>query len=203
MGVLERRKQRIQRVKKILRLLPQKAQLERYPVLGRFANSARKSAFLWSFREDEVIPAFLAGWVITLMPIMGVQIPVAILCAFLFRANVLILTALQLISNVFTVPILWPLLYQVGHSVIWLLGNESVRHLPSSTGGDWILRATATTTLGGVLTGYLATLISCGFYRLFHRYLARERELHQVILRSRLNRRLHQASLLKNSRTKP
>lgn len=186
---MERHRNRVRRTKKWLRLLPRKAQLEKYPILGKFANTARKSAFLWSFRSQEVIPAFFAGWVVSLMPIMGIQIPVAIVCAFLFRANILILTALQMITNPVTVPIIWPTLYKVGQFVVHLLGNETVTTLNTgsfdsvSHASKWFLRATATTTLGGILMGYCFAFLSCFIYKRFVQYLSKERKLREEYIK--------------------
>jgi len=60
---------RIRRVKKLLRPLPRRTNIHRYPVLHWFAGTARKKDFLWSFRRSAVMPAFYVGWVLTLLPL--------------------------------------------------------------------------------------------------------------------------------------
>jgi uncharacterized protein (DUF2062 family) len=172
----ETRKNRPYGLRKILRFLPRRSQLARYPLLGKWVERTRRNTFLWSFHPREVIPAFWAGWVVSLMPIMGIQIPVAIFCAFLFRANVLILMALQLITNPLTVPFIWPIVYAVGKGTIAWLGNGPV---PPDGGsphailqaGRWFARATATTMLGGIIAGYFCALVSSIIYRwIWHRH---------------------------------
>lgn len=106
---------RIRRVKRWLRPLPRKANIHRYPVLKWFASTARKRAYLWSFRAQEVVPALYAGWILTLMPFYGAQIALGFLLALVFRANLMVLIGLQFFSNPLTVgPIYW-FCYTVGH----------------------------------------------------------------------------------------
>jgi uncharacterized protein (DUF2062 family) len=119
-----------------------------------------------------MIPAFWAGWVVSLMPIMGIQIPVSIFCAFLFRANVLVLIALQLITNPVTVPFIWPVVYAVGKWAVELFANGSDPAFGESShailqASRWFARTTATTFLGGIICGYFCALISSIIYGWF------------------------------------
>jgi uncharacterized protein (DUF2062 family) len=162
---LEKRHRRIRRVKKFLRLLPRKALLEKYPLIGRFAAPLRRNAFLWSFRTSEIFPAFLAGWVITLTPFYGIHTILAVSVAFLFRANLLIILALQFISNPFLEPFIWLVTHAAGKFVVFVLENgESIGAKAAHGGG--MVRWLATATLGSILLGFLAALISCGVCKL-------------------------------------
>ncbi|HCR37111.1 MAG TPA: hypothetical protein DIU37_03070, partial [Opitutae bacterium] len=52
----QERYSRIRRVKKLLRPLPRRANIHRYPFIKWFANAAHKRPYLWSFRTKEVTP---------------------------------------------------------------------------------------------------------------------------------------------------
>lgn len=161
----EKRHRKIRRVKKFLKLLPRKALLEKYPIIGRFAVPLRRNAFLWSFRTPEVFSALLSGWVITLTPFYGAHTILAVFAAFLFRANLLVMLALQLISNPFAEPFLWLATHAVGQFVVSLFGNHDVTAASALHGGG-IARWLATATLGSILLGFLGALISCGICKL-------------------------------------
>ncbi|MFP4352873.1 MAG: DUF2062 domain-containing protein [Puniceicoccaceae bacterium] len=189
----EKRFARIRRVKRLLRPLPRRANIHRYPVLSWFAATARKRDYLWSFRRGAVIPAFYAGWVLTLLPLYGLQIGLGFLLALLFRANLMIMVGLQLISNPVTVLPLWYLNYLVGNFFLNLfLGESPVRYgrllgeasdlglnfretlgfileRTRETGVNVILdlagRLVGATFLGGLLLGLAAGFVSCWIYR--------------------------------------
>jgi uncharacterized protein (DUF2062 family) len=113
---------RIRRAKWLLRFTPRRASLHRYPLIGRFADLARVRSYLWSFRSEHVRPALYAGSVTALLPIMGVQLPVAFVLALLLRCNVMILGGLQFITNPFTIWFIYPATYQVGKTLIHASG---------------------------------------------------------------------------------
>lgn len=114
----KRRFARIRRAKWMLRFLPRKARFHRYPVIGRFADIARKRAYLWSFRTENVRPSLYAGAIVALLPIMGVQTLAAFVLAILLRSNVMLLIGLQFITNPFTAAPIYYGTYQLGHVVI-------------------------------------------------------------------------------------
>lgn len=109
---------RIRRVKQLLRWLPRRTNLERYPGLKWFANRARRRPFLWSFKVPNVTPAFYAGSILAFLPLYGIQIALAFVAALLFRANLPIMCGLQFISNPFTVPLIYPINFFVGRRLI-------------------------------------------------------------------------------------
>lgn len=191
--IREKRFARIRRVKRLLRPLPRRANIHRYPVLSWFAAAARKRDFLWSFRRAAVIPAFYAGWVLTLLPLYGLQIALAFLVALLFRANLMIMVGLQVVSNPITVLPLWYLNYRVGNFFLniffgespvrygQLLGEASDLGLSFRETFGFILERTreagvnvildlagrlvGATFLGGLLIGLVAAFVSCWIYR--------------------------------------
>lgn len=170
---------RIRRVKRWLRPLPRRANLHRYPVLSWFAASARKRSYLWSFRVPQAIPALYAGCILSLLPIYGIQLPLAFVFALALRANLPILAGLQMISNPFTVLPIWFSLYQMGRQALGLIGIEArplrkaeVRELLDIFNtGDWgsqmdrILSVFGITSLGAVIIGTFFGVLSALLYR--------------------------------------
>lgn len=120
---------RIRRAKWFLRFMPRRARLHRYPLIGRFADMARKRDYLWSFRTESVRPALYAGAIVALLPLLGVQIAVAFVLALLFRANVMILVGLQFITTPFTAPPLYYATYHVGLVAIEAVGFDTEAHI--------------------------------------------------------------------------
>lgn len=118
---------RFRRWKQVLRFLPRRAALHRYPFIGRFAEAARKRSFLWSFKAPQLRPAFYAGSILAVMPVMGVQLPAAFVLALLLRANFMVLGGLQFISNPVTAAPLYFTTYEVGRAIItWSGFGQSV-----------------------------------------------------------------------------
>lgn len=94
---------RRKRLRKLLRPLPRRANVKRYPVVKWFADYARKAPYLWSFKRAQVLPALYVGSVISFLPIFGVQFPIAAVASVLLRANLTVMMGLQLITNPLTV----------------------------------------------------------------------------------------------------
>ena len=76
--------------------------MHKYPVIGRFAEFARKRAYLWSFKTEDLRPSFYAGSILSLLPLMGVQLPVALILSLALRGNFMVMGGLQFITNPFT-----------------------------------------------------------------------------------------------------
>lgn len=190
MNIEEKHHRRVRRVKKLLRLLPQKTRLERYPIIGRFAATARKSTFLWSFRTQEVFPAFLMGWIVCLTPLLGCHFLIALGCAFLFHANLLILAALQLVTTPLTIPVLWPLIYGVGKVIVQIFTGSRPAMTPIADGslllsGKNVLRLAGTMTMGAIFLGSLAAFLSMFIYKLCSRHFERERQNYRKYVREK------------------
>ncbi len=138
--------------------MPRKANLDRYPVLKWFAAFARARPFLWSFKVSSCTPAFYAGSFIAFLPLMGVQIILALGAAIFLRANLPILVGLQAISNPFTIPFLYAFYYMVGKRVMSFLGVGL--ELNPLLGGFHA------TFLGGAIVGLLVGAVLDLLYRL-------------------------------------
>ncbi|MFQ3271601.1 MAG: hypothetical protein ACI9A1_001927, partial [Lentimonas sp.] len=146
----------------------------------RFSEAARKRIYLWSFRVENASPALYAGFIVALMPLYGIQIPIALCLALLLRANLPILIGLQLLSNPITILPFWYAAYQVGSSVLTILSVETaplhrsdVRAiLQNFTNGEWscniepLLATFTIMCLGGIVMGIFFGLISSVSYRL-------------------------------------
>ncbi len=113
-----RRRLRITRVKRILRWMPRRSNLHRYPVLRFFAKTARKRNYLWSFRVRAAVPALYAGCILGLLPLYGIQLPIAVGLAFLLRANLPILFSLQFLTNPITVLPAYFASFQIGRILL-------------------------------------------------------------------------------------
>lgn len=175
----ETRTRRIRRVKRWLRHLPRRSNIHRYPILWRFSASARKRIYLWSFRADNAVPALYAGFIVALMPLYGIQIPIAFCLALILRANLPILVGLQMLSNPLTIIPFWYAAYQVGSSVLSIvsvdtpaLGRSDVRNIVHNfTNGEWssniepLLATFSIMCLGGIVMGIFFGLISSFSYR--------------------------------------
>lgn len=110
---------RIRRVKRLLRPLPRRANVHRYPVLKWFSQTARARSYLWSFRPRYVVRALYAGCILAMLPVYGFQLLLAFIVALGLRANLMLMVALVLITN----PVTFVPLYAADFAV-----------------GDWFLR---------------------------------------------------------------
>jgi len=113
---------RIRRIKWFLRFMPRRARLQHYPLIGRFADFARKRDYLWSFRSEAVRPALYAGAIIALLPLLGIQMATTFLTALLTRSNVMLLVGIQFITTPITAPPVYYATYQVGRTVMQATG---------------------------------------------------------------------------------
>lgn len=188
----------MRRVKRWLRPLPRKANIHRYPILKIFASSARKRAYLWSFRVENAVPAIYAGCILTLMPLYGVQIPLGFALALLLRANLPILIGLQIFSNPITVLPIWFACYNIGRHFLSIFHIEALplrRHelqimLDNFAQADWgtnldrMSTVFGVTSLGALIIGIFVGLILSVTYRIVaartaNSYLLIREKLHE------------------------
>jgi uncharacterized protein len=162
------RHRRIRRIKFLLRHLPRRATLHRYPVLKWFAETARRRPYLWSFRTSEMTPAFYAGSILALEPVYGFQLILAFVLALVFRANLPVLVGLQFITNPAT---LW--LYGLTYWVGDFFKGAFVPHESATAVG----RAAFGLIIGGAVCGLALGLVLDLTYR-FLAYEARKHHWH-------------------------
>jgi len=149
---------RIRRVKQLLKWMPRKGNLERYPVIKWFSKAARKRPYLWSFKVSSCTPAFYFGSVVAFVPLMGVQLILAFVAAIFLRANLPIIVGLQAISNPLTIAFLWPLNFFIGRKIMDFFGI--------GTELNPIMSGMNATFLGGIVLGLAAGACFDLFYRL-------------------------------------
>lgn len=119
---LHRLRARRRRLRWLLKKLPRKANVARYPGLSRFAEAARKRPWLWSFKRPQILPAVYVGTVLSLMPTYGIQFIIAFGAALLFRANLTVMAGLQLITNPLTAAPIYLFTDWVGMAIIRTTG---------------------------------------------------------------------------------
>ena len=156
---------RIRRIKRLLRFLPRRGNVHTYPVIRFFAATARRTPFLWSFKVPEVVRALYAGCILTFLPLLGVQFPLAFGVAFLFRANLPIVLGLQFLSTPFTVPFIYTAAYFIGDFLLSIFGNqaaiEDVGTIATEAG--FVKKGVywyAAISLGGLVIGYFSGFVS-------------------------------------------
>jgi len=198
------RHERIARTKRLLRWMPRRTNVHRYPGLKWVAAAARRRHYLWSFRVRPAVWAIYAGTILSLLPIYGVQVPIALLLAFLLRANLPILVSLQFITNPLTALPIYYVAYHIGRLFLLFLGHHAPmldRHelhvlIEGIKAGEWGANAAyvgtvwAITALGGLIVGTFVASIGGMLYRLaahevsvtFHRLkeLQNQRQLHRA-----------------------
>ena len=161
---------RIRRIKRLLRFLPRKGNVHTYPIIRIFAATARKTPFLWSFKVPEVVRALYAGCILTFLPLLGVQIPLAFGMAFLFRANLPVILGLQFLSTPFTVPFIYTAAFFIGDFLLSVFGSEEALNEVGSIATEagflkigvyWY----AAISLGGLVIGYFTGFVASLIYR--------------------------------------
>lgn len=135
------------RLRRLLRPLPRRSNLHRYPVIKWFAERARRHPFLWSFKRAQIIPALYVGSVISLAPVYGIQILLAFAAALIFRANLTVMVALQFLTNPLTVVPIYAATGWLGATLMRYFGLGS--ELPTA------LFYTNALFIGGVVVGLL------------------------------------------------
>lgn len=112
---------RIRRAKFWLRFMPRRARFHTYPIVGRFAAFARKRNYLWSFRYSELRASFYAGSILSLLPLYGLQLPLAFLLCILLRTNFMVLGGLQFLTNPLTIAPVYYGTYKLG---MWVMDSS-------------------------------------------------------------------------------
>lgn len=143
--------ERRRRLRKLLRPLPRRANVRRYPVIKWFAEHANRRPYLWSFKRAHVLPSLYVGSVLALLPLYGLQGLLAFAAALLVRGNLTVMVALQFITNPFTIGPIYYFTYRVG---MWLIATTGM----GEGMAGWGTRVNAL-FLGGLVVG-LATALA-------------------------------------------
>lgn len=110
---------RRRRLRRWLRPLPRRANVDRYPVIKWFADAARRRPYLWSFKRPQVLASLYAGSVLALLPVYGLQVAIGLALAIGVRGNLTVMIALQMITNPLTLAPIYVGTHALGR---WLIG---------------------------------------------------------------------------------
>lgn len=146
------------RIKRWLKPFPRRSNIHRYPIIKRFEKFAKRHTFFWSYKRPNIRAALYVGSVITLLPLVGLQIIIGFFIAWIFRANLTITVALQFLSNVFTAAPIYILTYSVGMMPLKIL----------SMGQITIANTMLAVVIGGVVCGLALGLVLDLLYQLGH-----------------------------------
>lgn len=169
------RHSRLRRAKAFLRYMPRRAVFHRYPVIGRFAQVARARPYFWSMKPSNLTRAFYSGSILSLLPVLGLQLPLAFALSLLLRTNLMVMGGLQMITNPATAAPIYAGTYIVGQTIINATGlapevdvepefaasfatGEEVEIVPGDQGAPrtWVSR------IGGVVNALVVGGIVCG-----------------------------------------
>ena len=143
-------------MRSLLKPLPRRANLGRYPVLRWFKGIAARAPFLWSFRPSHVLRAIYAGSLIAFMPLVGLQVLIAFIAALMLRANLTIAVALQFITNPLTMAPIYYATWRVGMGIIEATGI-------GDAGSAMVTRINAL-VIGGTLADLACALLLHGAF---------------------------------------
>jgi len=192
----------IRRVKNMLRPLPRKAVLHKYPIIKWFAEAARKRHYLWSFRKREVMTAIYVGCLIAFSPIWGLHAPVAFLLSFVFRANMAVMVGLQVFANPFMVAPVTYASYKIGQRFFQYIHMpvEKFQSMHEAAGVEQLPHYTTAfmhglkkgmhmfgeVVVGGIVIGLAVAVVLSVIYQLLYNYL------HQRFVKMKLRKEKHQ-----------
>lgn len=130
------RHSRVRRAKAFLRYMPRRAVFHRYPIVGRFAQIARARPYLWSMKPQNLTKAFYSGSILALLPVFGLQLPLAFALALLLRTNLMVMGGLQFITNPATAAPIYAGTYIIGKSIINATGLAPEVHVEPEFAGS-------------------------------------------------------------------
>ena len=136
---------RRRRLRRWLRPLPRRANVDRDPVIKWFADAARRRPYLWSFKRPQVMASLYTGSVLALLPVYGLQVAIGLALAILVRGNLTVMIALQMITNPLTLGPIYLATHALGQKLIALAGFD--------TGGAEVGMHVNALVVGGVVAG--------------------------------------------------
>ncbi len=134
-----------------------------------------------------MVPAIYAGCILALLPLFGIQLPIAFALALIFRANLPVLAGLQFISNPLTILPIYFSSYQIGRTFLGIFGVEVSflgrrrfeEMLNALREGSWgenfnnVATVFGISALGGAIVGLFIAFIAATIYRLLAKPAAR------------------------------
>lgn len=139
------------RLRWILSRVPHRTNIHRYPGLRWIAPLTRKAPWCWSYQRGPLVAAIWLGSIMTVLPVIGIQLPLAMVLAIVFRANLTVTGILQFASNPFTFAPIFAATYTSGMAVLEAVGA-------TGTAVGWGDRINAL-FVGGVIVGSALALV--------------------------------------------
>ncbi|MBC2595699.1 DUF2062 domain-containing protein [Ruficoccus amylovorans] len=189
---------RVRRLKRIMRPLPRRTNIHRYPVLKWFAKTARARSYLWSFRRRQVVRSIYIGCILAMLPPPTPQTPLASVLALMMRSNLMVAAGLTLITNPFTIVPIYYADYKVGAYVFDVFGKPDLSEditpeIVELYSGDLepevqlsimqrIFDGWVQTAVGGLILGILLSLILHAVYLICLRYYEKRAKGHSFRL---------------------
>lgn len=203
--LLSKHHSRIRRLKRLLRFMPRRANVHRYPGLKWISGFAKKRMYLWSFRYNAVAPALYVGTILSFLPIFGIQIPLAVLLSLLLRANLPVFVSLQMITNWFTVVPIYYICFQVGRFSLKILDvhidplsmeelhvfMEHFVHKQWADNGRFLATVFGVTSLGSLILGSFIGTVFDHLYKLMAWRASITWERLQKIRQEKLRKKQH------------
>jgi uncharacterized protein (DUF2062 family) len=158
--------ERKRRMRRLLKLLPRRAAMARARLPRWLRSAVHRSWFLWSFKRGPVLRAVYFGSVLSLLPLMGIQLFLSALLCLGVRANLPITAALQFITNPFTMVPVYGFTYLVGYSLLNVLATNPEPYDPGAAiamiaAGDFTGTGAIVLALlvGGLVVGLAVALV--------------------------------------------
>jgi uncharacterized protein (DUF2062 family) len=184
--LIDLHQRRMRWFKRLLRWMPRRSNVHRYPGLSWFAEAAKKRMYLWSFSPQSVTPAIYAGTILSLLPVFGIQLPLACIGALLLRANLPIFVALQFITNWLTIVPIYYICYQIGRLALLLVAvhvepltmeqlrefMENCAHSQWAENGIYLAKVFAITSLGSLILGLFVAVVFDFAFKLMRRRMS-------------------------------
>lgn len=175
----QKRWRRMRFLKKILRPLPRRSNLDKYPVLKWFAKPARNRSYMWEFKTKPVIIAIYIGCIIAFTPTYGGQMISAFIVCLFLGGNCIVAMALQWLTNPFTIPFFLVIQFYIGNFLIRLCGFSKSIHIDFTsllhkdgfvktveilTDKEHALHLIASTFIGGFVIGIFFAVVLSQLY---------------------------------------
>jgi len=171
-------------VRLLLRWLPRRGRLSRMWLVGPLLRFFSHRRWLWSLKESAVVPALIGGTTLAFLPILGVQLPLAVTLAFLIRANLPLTVALQFISNPVTMGPIYYVSFLVGHWMVSWMPTMAMEGVEEHF-NYW--HTFSQMLLGGFFIGLFTGLVLAFFYRLGSRIKKQNHASLRAILKRHRN----------------
>lgn len=137
-------------VRRVLKRLPRRSNIRRYRLFKPFMPTLDRAHWLFSYRRAHVLSAIYSGSILSMLPLIGAQLLLALIACLLLRGNFTVSACLQLISNPFTAVPLYGGAYATGRALL-----DAGGYLPATLAADDYILATC---VGGLVFGLILAI---------------------------------------------